>query len=203
MVSLPTGKMSTREGNVIKIEELIGETIKKSEEIILQKNPNLENKEDVAKKVGVAAIVFNTLSSSNIKDQVFDWNVALNFQGETGPYIQYTYVRTRSVLEKIEHIPSVNEVNIEKLNDEYSLNIIDIIYNFENILIQVTEKNEPSILARYLIELSKAYSAFYNENKIICDDKETQNARVFLSMMVGNVLKQGGYLLGFEMPEKM
>ena len=203
MVSLPTGKMSTREGNVIKIEELISETIKKSEEIILQKNPNLENKEDVAKKVGVAAIVFNTLSSSNIKDQVFDWNVALNFQGETGPYIQYTYVRTRSVLEKIEHIPSVNEVNIEKLNDEYSLNIIDIIYNFENTLIQVTEKNEPSILARYLIELSKAYSAFYNENKIICDDKETQNARVFLSMMVGNVLKQGGYLLGFEMPEKM
>ena len=203
MVSLPTGKMSTREGNVIKIEELIGETIKKAEEIILQKNPNLENKEEVAKKVGVAAIVFNTLSSSNIKDQVFDWNVALNFQGETGPYIQYTYVRTRSVLEKIEHIPSVNEVNIEKLNDEYSLNIIDIIYNFENTLIQVTEKNEPSILARYLIDLSKAYSAFYNENKIICDDKDTQNARVFLSMMVGNVLKQGGYLLGFEMPEKM
>ena len=203
MVSLPTGKMSTREGNVIKIEELIGETIKKAEEIILQKNPNLENKEDVAKKVGVAAIVFNTLSSSNIKDQVFDWNVALNFQGETGPYIQYTYVRTRSVLEKIEHIPSANEINIEKLNDEYSLNIIDIIYNFENTLIQVTEKNEPSILARYLIDLSKAYSAFYNENKIICDDKDTQNARVFLSMMVGNVLKQGGYLLGFEMPEKM
>ena len=203
MVSLPTGKMSTRLGNVVKIEELINETINKAKEIIAEKNPNLENKEDVAKKVGVGAIIFNTLSSTNIKDQIFDWNVALNFQGETGPYIEYTYVRTKSVLEKVKDITNIEDINIDKIDDEYSENLIDIIYNFEDTLIQVTEKNEPGILARYLIDLAKAYSAFYNENKIICDDQEIQNARVYLTYAAGKVLKIGANLLGIEMPEKM
>ena len=203
MVSLPTGKMSTRLGNVVKIEQLISETINKAKEIIEEKNPNLPDKDEVAKKVGVGAIIFNTLASTNIKDQIFDWNVALNFQGETGPYIQYTYVRTRSVLEKIQEIPNANEIKIEKLMDEYSLNLIDLLYNFEDILKQVTCKNEPGILARYLIDVAKNYSIFYNENKIICEDKELQNARVYLTNCVSKVLKQGGCLLGMEMPEKM
>ena len=203
MVSLPTGKMSTRLGNVVKIEELIQETINKAKEIIEEKNPNLPNKDEVAKKVGISAIVFNTLSTTNIKDQVFDWNVALNFQGETGPYIQYTYVRTRSVLEKIDTIPNIGDVKTEKLMDEYSLNLIDLLYSFEDVLKQVTNKNEPGILARYLIDVAKNYSIFYNENKIICDDKEIQNARVYLTNCVSKVLKQGAYLLGIEMPEKM
>ena len=203
MVSLPTGKMSTRLGNVVKIEELISETINKAKEIIEEKNPNLPNKDEVAKKVGIGAIIFNTLSSTNIKDQVFDWNVALNFQGETGPYIQYTYVRTRSVLEKIGEIPELKSIKAEKLMDEYSLNLIDLLYNFEDILKQVTLKNEPGILARYLIDVAKNYSIFYNENKIICEDKELQNARVYLTNCVSKVLKQGAYLLGIEMPEKM
>lgn len=203
MVSLPSGKMSTRLGNVVKIEDLINGTIERAQEIIAEKNPDLENKEDVAKKVGIGAIVFNTLSTVNVKDQIFDWNTALNFQGETGPYIQYTYVRTRSVLEKSGFIPNFENVKIENLLDEYSLEIMKLIYNFEDILIQVTEKNEPSILARYLIDLAKAYSGFYNENKIIVDDKDVQNARVYLTYAVGKVLKQGATLLGIEMPEKM
>ena len=203
MVSLPTGKMSTRLGNVVKIEELISETINKAKEIIEEKNPNLPNKDEVAKKVGIGAIIFNTLSSTNIKDQVFDWNVALNFQGETGPYIQYTYVRTRSVLEKIGEIPELKSIKAEKLMDEYSLNLIDLLYNFEDILKQVTLKNEPGILARYLIDVAKNYSIFYNENKIINEDKDFQNARVYLTNCVSKVLKQGAYLLGIEMPEKM
>ena len=203
MVSLPTGKMSTRLGNVVKIEELISETINKAKEIIEEKNPNLPDKDEVAKKVGVGAIIFNTLASTNIKDQVFDWNVALNFQGETGPYIQYTYVRTRSVLEKIGEIPELKSIKAEKLMDEYSLNLIDLLYNFEDILKQVTFKNEPGILARYLIDVAKNYSIFYNENKIINEDKDLQNARIYLTNCVSKVLKQGAYLLGIEMPEKM
>ena len=203
MVSLPTGKMSTRLGNVVKIEELITETINKAKEIIEEKNPNLHNKDDVAKKVGVGAIIFNTLASTNIKDQVFDWNVALNFQGETGPYIQYTYVRTKSVLEKVGGVPEINSIKAEYLMDEYSSNLIDLLYNFEDILKQVTFKNEPGILARYLIDVAKNYSIFYNENKIICEDEELQNARVYLTNCVSKVLKQGAYILGIEMPEKM
>ena len=203
MVLLPTGKMSTREGNVIRLDELLKEAISRAKEIIEQKNPELENKEDVAKKVGIGAVIFNDLSASRIKDEVFDWDTILNFQGETGPYIQYTYVRTKSVLEKAEYLPKIEEVKAEILTDECSQDILKLIYNFQDILVQVTEKNEPSILARYLIDLAKAYSSFYNENKIIVEDKEVQNARVYLTYATSEVLKQGAKLLGIEMPEKM
>ena len=203
MVALPSGRMSTRLGNVVKIEDLINGTIEKAEEIIAEKNPDLKEKEEVAKKVGIGAIVYNTLSTANIKDQIFDWNTALNFQGETGPYIQYTYVRTQSVLSKVEEMPKFEDINIEKLQDEYSINVLKTIYNFEDILTQVTNKEEPSILARYLIDLAKAFSNFYNENKIMGEEKELQDARIYLTNAVGKVLKIGGYLLGMEMPNKM
>ena len=203
MVLLPEGKMSTREGNIIKLEELLNEAISRAKEIIEQKNPELENKEEVAKKVGIGAVIFNDMSASRIKDEVFDWTTILNFQGETGPYVQYTYVRTKSVLEKAGYLPKIEDVKIENLCDEYSLTILKLIYNFEDVLIQVTDKNEPSILARYLIDLAKAYSSFYNENKIIVEDKDIQNARVYLTYAVSEVLKQGANLLGIQMPEKM
>ena len=203
MVSLPTGKMSTREGNIVKLEELLNESITRAKEIIEEKNPELEDKEEVAKKVGVGAVIFNDLSNSRIKDEIFDWNQILNFQGETGPYIQYTYVRTKSVLEKAGYIPTIKEIKVDKLLDETSINIIKLIYNFENTLIQVTEKEEPSILSRYLIDVAKAFSNFYNDNKILVEDKEIQNARVYLTYAVGKVLKTGSKLLGIEMPNKM
>lgn len=203
MVLLPEGKMSTREGNIIKLEELLNEAISRAKEIIEQKNPELENKEEVAKKVGIGAVIFNDMSASRIKDEVFDWNTILNFQGETGPYIQYTYVRTKSVLEKAGYLPKIEDVNTENLSDDYSMAILKLIYNFEDVLVQVTDKNEPSILARYLIDLAKAYSSFYNENKIIVEDKEVQDARVYLTYATSEVLKQGANLLGIEMPEKM
>lgn len=203
MVRLKTGKMSTREGTVIKLEDLLNESIQRVQKIIEEKNPDLEDKEEIAKKIGIGAVIFNNLATGRIKDQVFDWDEVLNFQGETGPYIQYTYVRTKSVLEKAGYIPKVKDINVECMQDKYSQNIIKLIYNFEDVLNQVTEKNEPSILARYLIDLSKVYSNFYNENKIICDDKELQDARVFLSFATGKVLKQGAELIGMKMPNKM
>ena len=203
MVSLPTGKMSTREGNIVKLEELLNEAIARAKEIIEEKNPELEDKDEVAKKVGVGAVIFNDLSNSRIKDEIFDWNQVLNFQGETGPYVQYTYVRTKSVLEKAGYMPTIEEVKFDKLLDESSKNIIKLLYNFENILIQVTEKEEPSILSRYLIDLAKAFSNFYNDNKILVEDKDVQNARVYLTYAVGKVLKTGAKLLGIEMPNKM
>ena len=203
MVLLPEGKMSTREGNIIKLEDLLNEAISRAKEIIEQKNPDLENKEEVAKKVGIGAVIFNDMSASRIKDEVFDWNTILNFQGETGPYIQYTYVRTKSVLEKAGYLSKIEDIKTNNLSDEYSLAILKLIYNFEDVLIQVTDKNEPSILARYLIDLAKAYSSFYNENKIIVEDKEIQDARIYLTYATSEVLKQGANLLGMQMPEKM
>ena len=203
MVLLPTGKMSTREGNVVKLEDLLNESIQRAEKIIEEKNPNIENKKDIAKKVGIGAIIFNDLANNRVKDEIFDWDTILNFQGETGPYVQYTYVRTKSVLEKVEKIPNIEEIEFEELLDEYSQKILKLIYDFEDILVQVTDKNEPSILSRYLIELSKAYSVFYNENKIIVEDKKIQDARIYLTYAVGEVLKIAANLLGIEMPDKM
>lgn len=203
MVLLPTGKMSTREGTSIKLEDLLNEAIERAKKIIEDKNPELEDKDLIAKKVGVGAVIFNDLSNNRVKDEIFDWDTILNFQGETGPYVQYTYVRTQSILRKAENVPSFRDVNIEKIDDNYSVNILKLIYDFEDILVEVTKKEEPSILSRYLIDLAKAFSNFYNENKIINDDKETQDARVYLTHAVGEVLRLGANLLGIEMPDKM
>ena len=203
MVQLPTGKMSTRLGNVVKIEDLITETIEKAKEIIATKNPELENKDEVAKKVGIAAIIFNTLSTTNNKDQIFDWNTALNFQGETGPYIQYTYVRTKSVLEKVGKISTVSEVDFSTLTDDSSIKVLKSLYAFKETLEMTVEKNEPAILARYLIEVSQNYSNFYNDNKVLVEDEKVKNSRAYLTYAVGIVLKTGASLLGIQMPDKM
>ena len=203
MVMLPTGKMSTRKGNFVKIKDLLNETIEEAKRIIEAKNPDLEDKEEVAKRVGVGAVIFNNLATSRVKDEIFDINTMLNFQGETGPYIQYTYVRTNSILQKAGNIPNIKDVDVKVLNDEYSQNVIKILGNFESILIQVTNKEEPAILAKYLIDLAKAFSSFYNENKIICEEKSVQDARVFLTYCVGKTLKDGAELLGMQMPDKM
>lgn len=203
MVRLKTGKMSTREGNVIKLEEILKEAIKRASSIIEEKNPNLENKEDVAKKVGIGAIIFNDLANSRVKDEIFDWDTILNFQGETGPYIQYIFVRTKSVLEKAGYLPKVQDLDVSVLTDEYSQKVIKLLYHYQETLEQVADKNEPSILSRYLIELAKSYSVFYNENKIIVEDKKVQDARLYLTYAVGVILESGAKLLGIQMPDKM
>lgn len=203
MVRLTTGKMSTREGNVVKVEDLLKESISRVEQIINEKDPNMVNKEEQAKKIGIGAVIFNNLCTTIIKDQIFDWAQVLNFNGETGPYIQYIYVRTKSVLEKVGYVPSFKEVDVSKLMDDVSFEVLKNLYKFKEILEQVTSKNEPSILARYLITLSQSYSNFYNENKIIDADKDIQNARVYLTYAVGNVLKIGASLLGIDMPSRM
>lgn len=203
MVRLSTGKMSTREGNVVKVEDLLNESIDRVKKVIEEKNADMENKEEEAKKIGIGAVIFNNLCTTIIKDQVFDWNTVLNFNGETGPYIQYIYVRTKSVLEKSGYVPDVKDVDVNILQDKHSFNVIKNLYKFEEILEAVIQKNEPSILARYLIDLAGSYSNFYNENKIIDDDKNVQNARVYLSKSVGTVLKTGASLLGIDMPNRM
>ena len=210
MVLLPTGKMSTREGTVVKLEDLLNESIERAKKIIEEKNSDLENKEEVAKKVGVGAVIFNDLANNRVKDEIFDWDTILNFQGETGPYIQYTFVRTKSIIEKagidynnIKNQIDFSTISTKELEDEEAQNILKLIYNFEDVLIQVTEKNEPSILSRYLINLAKAYSTFYNNNKVIVDEEETKKARIFLTFATSVVLKTGAELLGMKMPDKM
>ena len=203
MVHLKSGKMSTREGNVIKVEDLLKEAIERAGKILEEKNPNIENKEDIAKKVGIGAIIFNDLSNSRIKDETFDWDTILNFQGETGPYIQYMYVRTKSVLDGANNEIDINEIDVNNLLDEEAIDVIKNIYNFEDVLISVTEKNEPYLLSKYLIELSKNYSAFYNNHKILVEDKKIANSRLYLTYMTNKILEKGARILGIKMPDKM
>ncbi len=205
MVHLKDGRMSTREGNVVKVEDLLKESISRVKEIIEQKNPEFseEEKQDIATKVGIGAVIFNDLSISRIKDEMFDWDSMLNFNGETGPYIQYTYVRTNSVLKKAGYIPKISEVDFSKLLDKESQEIVKLIYSFTNTIEEATKKNEPSIIARYLIDISKAFSSFYNTNKIMVEDKDEQNSRLYLTYATNLILKNGAKLLGINMPEKM
>lgn len=203
MVHLKTGKMSTREGNVIKVNDLLAEAVARVEKIIEEKNPNMENKAENAKKIGIGAITFSNIGTTLIKDQIFDWDAILNFNGETGPYVQYTFVRTKSVLNNVDAIPSIEEINFEQLNTKEALKVIKLIYEFQNTIIEAIAKNEPSIVARYVIDLAKAYSGFYNEYKIMSDNVEERNARIYLTYMVNLVLEIGMKLLGIEMPDKM
>lgn len=203
MVHLKSGKMSTREGNVIKVEDLLNEAIERASKILEEKNPNIENKEDIAKKVGIGAIIFNDLANSRIKDEIFDWDQILNFQGETGPYMQYIFVRTKSVLENAGFEVNNEEIDELELLDNEAISVIKAIYEFEETLISVTEKNEPYLLSRYLIDLAKKYSAFYNEHKILVAEGEIAKARTFLTYMVNIVLENGAKILGIKMPDKM
>jgi arginyl-tRNA synthetase len=196
-------KIGSRKGNSVFLEDILNEAIDKVKDIINEKNPDIEDKDEIARKVGVGAIIFNDLSNSRIKDEIFDWDMLLNFQGETGPYIQYIYVRTRSLLAKAGYTPKIEEVDFSKLNEKAAIETLKLIYMFNEVIESAADKNEPSILSRYLINLSQSFSTFYNDNKIITDDKAVQDARLFLTYAVGTVLKTGVELLGMEMPERM
>ncbi len=203
MVRLKEGKMSTREGNIIKLEDLLNEAVSRVEKIIEEKNPELENKKEIAKKVGIGAVIFNDLSNSRIKDEIFDWDTMLNFNGETCPYIQYIYVRTKSVLNKAGYIPKIEDVKIDNLLDKSSMEVLKLIYSFNEIVKLSISKNEPYIIARFLIDLAKAYSVFYTENQIMIENTEIKDARIYLTYMVNVVLETGANLLGIQMPERM
>lgn len=196
-------KIGSRKGNSVFLEDILKEAIQKVEKIIDEKNPGLEDKGEVARKVGVGAIIFNDLSNSRIKDEIFDWDVLLNFQGETGPYIQYIYVRTRSLLEKAGYVPDLENINFSKLQEKEAVETLKLLYRFNEFVTLAADKNEPSIIARYLIDVAQNFSTFYNEHKIITEDKAVQDARLALTYAVGTVLKSGVTLLGMEMPNKM
>ena len=203
MYRLKEGKMSTRKGNFIKLEDIFNDAITKAKQVIKEKNPNLEDIDETAKKVGIGAVIFSDLYNSRIKDEVFDLDEMLSFQGETSPYIQYMYVRIKSILNKTDENVLLKDINYSKLGDEMSYNIVKLIYNFEETVKLSSAKNEPYIISRYLIDLAHSYSIFYNENKILSDDAEERRARLYLINVVGNVLEAGCNLLGIKMPNEM
>lgn len=195
-------KLSTRKGNVIFLEDLLNESMEKTLEIINEKNPELENKELVAQKVGVGAMVFTYLKNSREKDIVFDWKEMLSFDGETGPYVQYSYARGRSILRKVEENQA--EADFSKLNSKEEFELVKALQGFNDAINYAIDKFEPSVVTRYAVDVAKAFNKFYNAHKISnVDDPALKCARLKMVEAACQVLKNALYLIGLEVVEKM
>ena len=207
MIRLKTGKMSTRDGNVIYINDLINDAIKKSKDIMLNKNQNIENIDLLSKQIGIGALVFNYLKSGKNKDIIFDLDETLRFDGETGPYIQYTYVRAKSLLERakfnIEDV-KIDRLNLDLLTQAQEVQLIKELEKLTSIIKKASDEYEPSILARYLIDVATSFSKFYNECSVInVEDDELKDSRCALVYATSVVIKNGLKILGIDCPDKM
>ncbi|NFL37464.1 arginine--tRNA ligase [Clostridium botulinum] len=202
LVKFADRKLSTRKGEVVLLDDLIRESVEKTLEVINEKNPNLENKEEVAKKIGVGAIIFTYLKNSREKDIVFDWKEILSFEGETGPYVQYSYARANSIISRAENISS--KVDYSKLSSKEEFELVKVLANFNNQIKLATDKLEPSILTRYVIEVAKSFNKFYNAHSVLnLDDEVLKATRLSLVKSSLQVIKNGLELLGIDVVEKM
>lgn len=202
LVSLDSGKLSTRHGNVVLMEDLLSQAIGETRRIIEEKNPSLENKEEVSKQVGIGAVIFNDLYNGRIKDVVFSWERMLNFDGETGPYVQYTHARACSILKRAGEV-SLENINYGKLSDEASLDICKLLEAYPDKIKDAASKLEPSIVTRHLVAISQAFNKFYHDNPIINSEDEVRQARLAVVVAVKTVMKEGLRLLGIDAPEQM
>ncbi len=200
MVSLEEGTMSTRKGKVVFLEDVINKCCEKALSIINEKNPDLENKEETANAVGTGAVIFGALSSGRIKDIVFSYDKVLNFDGETGPYCQYTYARANSVLKKAGTFDGYT-VPDNLSDDEY--NLVSELAKFPETILLSAERYEPSIITRYAVDLSEAFNKFYFDCKILGEKEEIKNFRLALTFATKTVLSSALSLLGIKTPEKM
>ncbi len=203
MVSLEDGTLSTRKGKVVFLQDVLNKAIEKTLSIIKEKSPNLENKEDVAKAVGVGAVVFDTLSSARIKDITFSFDRVLNFDGETGPYVQYTHARCASLLRRADFDWTAAEKDYTALDNTEAFAVAKLLYAFPETVQKACEKNEPYLVTRHMIELAKAMNRFYYEHRIIDDNKAQTAARLELTACVKQVIKTGLWLIGVQAPDRM
>ena len=200
MVSLPDGAIKSRAGNVVFLEDVLNRAVEKSLQVITEKSPDLENKKEIAEQVGVGAVIFSVLYNNRIKDIVFNYDKVLNFDGETGPYVQYTHARCCSVLAKG---TLGEEKDYSALNNEESVEVVKLLDTFPDAVREAADKREPCVLSRHIVELAKAYNKFYLAHRIINAPEGAKNVRLMLTSAVRQVIKNGLTLLGMGAPEKM
>ena len=203
LVSLEGGKLSTRSGNIIYAEDILRESIAKIREIIEEKNPNLPDKDEVAQIVGIGAILFNDLYNQRIKDVSFTWDKILNFDGETGPYVQYTYARAASVLRKAGVTEVDEDIDFSVVTDEASMNLLKEISRYPSVVKDASEKLEPFIVSRFAMAVAQAFNKFYHDCQINVEDEAVKKARLKVVCLTKYALKDALSLLGIGCPEQM
>lgn len=208
LVSLEDGTMSTRHGRVVFLEDVLNRAVEKTKEIILEKNPNAENVDEIAKAVGIGAVIFQELSNSKIKDYVFSWNKVLNFEGETGPYVQYAHARACSVLRNagdsvVAAAQKVESLDMNYLTGESAYKLAKEIYDFPAAILEAAEKYEPSILTRHIVDVAQSFNKFYYDEHILVDNEAEKLAKVALVYAAKSTIAAGLNLLGMKAPEKM
>ena len=201
MVSFEGQTLSTREGRIVYLEDLLNTSIEKARAIIEEKSPALENKDEVAKQIGVGAVIFFALYNNRIKDIDFYWDRALNFDGETGPYVMYTHARCCSVLRKAGEVDA--QADYSALSDPAAQDVIRLIEQFPGILHSAMDRNEPSMITRFSVDIAQAYNKFYYDNKILDEDMGARAARINLTKAVKSIIKEALYLISIDAPEKM
>ncbi|EEI81876.1 arginine--tRNA ligase [Anaerococcus tetradius] len=202
MVSLKDQTLSTRKGQVVFLEDVLNKAIEKTKEVMESRHTEIEDIEETAKIVGIGAVKFQELYNNRIKDYVFDWDEVLNFDGETGPYIQYTYARAKSVLRKA-GFEKAEKMNFTKITSDEEFALVKSLANFKDIVIKACEKYEPSLITRHLTEIAKNFNKFYNTCQVNVEDKEVKEERLALTYASSLVIKIGLGLLGIKTVEKM
>lgn len=203
LVRLNGAKLATRDGNIIYAEDLLKEAIERAKELIEKKNPDLPDIDETARKVGVGAVIFHDLFNQRIKDIDFSWNEVMNFDGATGPYVQYTYARAKSILSRNQTAYQEGFIDYGKLTDTVSYGVIKALSGYEEAINMAADRYEPSIVARYVISLASAFNKFYNQCSILSAPEEEKKARLLLVDLVQRVIKDCSGLLGIQCPEKM
>ncbi len=202
MVSLDgQGALSTRKGNVVFLDEVLDTAEKKALDVIEQKSPDLKNKEEIARQVGVGAVVFGALANSRIKDLAFSYDKALSFDGETAPYLQYTHARCCSVIEKAGEVNAAPDYSV--LTDDDSFALATRLAAFDQAVVTAGERYEPSVISGYLLDLAKLYNRFYLSSRILGEPAPVQSARLALTRLTRDVLKTGLGLLLISAPTAM
>lgn len=202
MVALEEGSMSTRAGRIVFLEDVLKTAVEKTKGIIEEKNPNLPDKEAVASAVGIGAIVFQELSNNRIKDYTFSWEKALAFEGETGPYVQYTHARCCSVVRKAPEGWNAT-IAYDKLTEPAAIEVLRSLRKFPDVVKDAAEKYEPSLITRYIVDLAQDFNRFYHDHSILVEDAAVASARIALVDAVRQTLKNGLYLISVKAPERM